>query len=235
LGKESDSRVAETEIIRILRERGFDVVEAAQREGEVFQHAQEKHAEILLTGKATSEEIPANLEPLVSCGAHIEARAFYTAPPRHFLAAGGLEVGADPRLPGVVAVTKNAASQGALRKAAVELLTGDRAHFLAQMYTAWVTGPKVVYLQISPVKYPQLLQSIQVLKEQRFVDQVIRRAFTGGVAELEVRTDEARGPFIDRVAGLTFEGFAWDLVGIEGNLLELQVAVEEPDRAAGEE
>lgn len=253
LGQEAGTHIAETELNRLLTEKGFQVVDPQQteriRETDQLKRALrgDKEAanwlvtqfgsEILLIGRADSRILQERgLGGLISAGAQIEARVFYTSTAEIMTARTVVLGGPDPEtgqpIPGIPAAEKELASRLALQKAAQELLLGKERYFLAQMITYWITNPTVVVLKIAQVDFLQLEDIVERIRQERLVISVLERSFINDLATLEVRTHEGVRAFVRRVARLKFEDFRLKVTGFQGIVADLEV-VPLPKEAEG--
>jgi len=149
----ADARVAETRLLELLKEKGFELVtpqRAARlrtKEGRKLLHtespggalalARQDGAEVLLVGQARAQVLQEEgLGGFVSAGATLDLRAFAAAT-GELLAARSTELGARPEAPAALGATRNLALRKALQQVTEAALVKGEKPFLEQLLTAW--------------------------------------------------------------------------------------------------
>jgi|GEM_PF-377872 len=226
---------AETEIIRLLVENGFAVVDQLQvadmrYDGATMRAiddvraaislARRFDADMVIIGEAFSEWA-ADLQGLVSCRARVEARIIDME--------SGRIVAADAREASALNISENLAGKAALQEAGGLLAE----YFVEQLYAygqtealaddtssdLFTTEIEIFGLQ----NYGQLLEFEHAAAALRDVDSLERQYFAGGTAVIVVESWIPPASLTDLIYTMQLTSMDLDIVGFSGSRVELEV------------
>jgi curli biogenesis system outer membrane secretion channel CsgG len=221
----------ETEIIRKLLEKGFDVVDqqmvAAIRYEEIVSKAikdekvavaigRDYGADVIIIGEAFSEFVGRLPGDMISCRARVEARAIKVDT--------GSIIGSDGRHGSGLDISENVAAKKALQQAASELAD----YFIGKLSTI---GQEVKPISVSTVQilltnvdYKRLRQFEKAIEDIEGVKDVHRLSFSEGAARLEVEYSGEAQELADKLAFHDFGTFEIKITSFSANKLEIEIS-----------
>jgi hypothetical protein len=232
IGGQQETTYAETEIGRLMGERGFDIVSRQQTSAlqqrstelallteqdvnKAIAIAAEFGAEIIVTGRAD-----VNLLTGATLGNRKSGQANLTA---QVIRTDNAQILAQNTFHGKrTHIEAETAGMLAIKDAAQQLAN----YLMRETIHRWSkeqAGARAVSLRINGVKYAQRSKIEKHIKAQRGVQSVDRRSFTSGVAVLAVQYEgmiEDLGGVLD---GHEFGGFSLEIIGDSPNGFELSV------------
>jgi len=221
----------ETEIIKRLLEKGFDVVDqqtvdAIRYDEQIAKAVKDKKvaaaigrdygAEVIIIGEAFSEFAGRQPSGMISCRARVEARAIKVDTGNILAADGKHGSGLD--------TSENVAAKKALRQAGGVLAD----YFIAQLTGAEGAKPPAsagtVQILLSNIQgYGQLVQFEKALKNIEGVKEVQRRSFSEGTARLDVECSGDAQGLVDGLFLQELDAFKIEIKGFSANKLEVEI------------
>jgi curli biogenesis system outer membrane secretion channel CsgG len=216
----------ETEIIRKLVERGFEVVDqsaieairygeqvkrAIKNQAEAAALAQNYDADVIIIGEAFSERV-ADSQGMIVCRARVEARAVKTDTASIIVADGKHATGRD--------ISENVAAKAALRNAGGQIAD----YFIGEFIRDVIDGKDMITIMVSNIKnYSQLMTLESAIEGMDGVKAVHRPIFSQGVAQLNVECASSAQELGDRLYVQQFDTFKIEIINCSSNRLELEI------------
>jgi hypothetical protein len=216
----------ETEIIRKLVERGFEVVDqsvietirygeqvkrAIKNQAQAAALAQNYDADVIIIGEAFSERV-ANSRGMIVCRARVEARAVKTDTGSIIVADGKHATGRD--------ISENVAAKAALRNAGGQIAD----YFIGEFLRDVIDSNNMITIMVSNVKnYSQLMTIESGIKAMDDVKALHRRNFSVGIAQLDVECASSAQELSDRLYVQQLDTFKIEITNCSSNRLELEI------------
>lgn len=219
---------AETEIIRVLVEHGFNVVDqikvaeirytemafaAIHDVRNAISLARQFDADMIIIGEAFSEWVE-DIHNMVSCRARVEARIIDMNTGR-ILAADGVEGSA-------LDVSEGIASKKALRAASTMLADYFVDQLFAQQPDEYVVMEQIEVLITGLSSYRQLMEFEEALEQIDGIAEVHRQSYAGGIARFTLRSSVTAREITDALFRWTFDSFDLDVTYFSSSKIELE-------------
>ncbi len=219
---------AETEIIKVLVENGFNVVDqikvAEIRYSEIafraiydvrdaISLARQFDADMIIIGEAFSEWVD-DIHNMVSCRARVEARIIDMNTGR-ILAADGIEGSA-------LDVTEAIASKKALREASTSLANYFVDQLFAQQPDEHVVLEQIEVLITGLTNYGQLMEFEAALEQIEGIAEVHRQSYAGGIARLSLSSSIRASEITDALYSWPFDSLDLAVEYFSSSKIELK-------------
>ncbi len=219
---------AETEIIRVLVEHGFNVVDqikvaeirytemafaAIHDVRNAISLARQFDADMIIIGEAFSEWVE-DIHNMVSCRARVEARIIDMNTGR-ILAADGVEGSA-------LDVSEGIASKKALRAASTMLADYFVDQLFAQQPDEYVVMEQIEVLITGLSSYRQLMEFEEALEQIDGIAEIHRQSYAGGIARFTLRSSVTAREITDALFRWAFDSFDLDVTYFSSSKIELE-------------
>jgi len=219
---------AETEIIRVLVEHGFNVVDqikvaeirytemafaAIHDVRNAISLARQFDADMIIIGEALSEWVE-DIHNMVSCRARVEARIIDMNTGR-ILAADGVEGSA-------LDVSEGIASKKALRAASTMLANYFVDQLFAQQPDEYVVMEQIEVLITGLSSYRQLMEFEEALEQIDGIAEIHRQSYAGGIARFTLRSSVTAREITDALFRWAFDSFDLDVTYFSSSKIELE-------------
>jgi len=219
---------AETEIIRVLVEHGFNVVDqikvaeirytemafaAIHDVRNAISLARQFDADMIIIGEAFSEWVE-DIHNMVSCRARVEARIIDMNTGR-ILAADGVEGSA-------LDVSEGIASKKALRAASTMLANYFVDQLFAQQPDEYVVMEQIEVLITGLSSYRQLMEFEEALEQIDGIAEIHRQSYAGGIARFTLRSSVTAREITDALFRWAFDSFDLDVTYFSSSKIELE-------------